>query len=72
MIEKEIAILCLLILMSFEMFFDDEDSSYNMQIENIIMFLKYRINKNPILRLQNYVEEVLPSYTDLQFKSHFR
>lgn len=45
MIEKEIAILCLLILMSFEMFFDNEDSSYNMQIENIIMFLKYRINK---------------------------
>lgn len=72
MMEKEIAILCLLILMLLEIFFDVEDSSCNIELENIIIFLNKHGIKNPILRLQDYVEKILPSYTDVQFKSHFR
>lgn len=70
--EKEMAISCLLILMLFEIFFDDEDSSCNIDLEIIIMILNKHCLKNPILRLQDYVERILPSYTDVQFKSHFR
>ncbi|XP_071576255.1 putative nuclease HARBI1 [Temnothorax nylanderi] len=44
------------------------------ELETIIIFLNKYIKciKHPILRLQNYVEKVIPSYTDVQFKSHFR
>lgn len=36
MVEKEIIILCLLILILFEIFSDDKDSSCNIELENII------------------------------------
>jgi len=71
--EKEIVILCSLIAIFFEILFEDEDSPSNTELlENIFIILnKHRI-KNPILRLKGYVEDILPSYTDIQFKSHFR
>lgn len=70
--EKEMTILCVLILMLFEIFFD-EDSSCDVDVmEIIIMILNKYCLKNLILRLQDYVERILPSYTDVQFKSHFR
>lgn len=69
--EKEV-ILCLISIL-FEIFLDEEDSLSLNELrdkETIIMFLNKYIKhiKYPILRLQNYVETVLPSYTDVQFK----
>lgn len=73
-----IPILCTIFVALLEIFFDDEfeDEFLNNRLitdlENIIIILnKYNV-KNPALRLQGYVEKIIPSYTDMQFKSHFR
>lgn len=49
-----------------------EEDYISKELESIITFIKKHLNKHPILRLENYVEKVIPSYDDLQFKSHFR
>lgn len=52
---------------------DDEEKNYNKELENIFLILP--LIKNPIVempRLKNYVEEIIPTYNEEQFKSHFR
>lgn len=62
-------------------FFDDDDDDddeddivyENDDTDDLAMF--FVLGKkiiNPIPRLQNYVEEIVPTYSDYQFKSHFR
>jgi len=37
-----------------------------------VEILYYKNIKQPILRLKNYVEVIIPQYNNMQFKSHFR
>ncbi|XP_020296626.1 protein ANTAGONIST OF LIKE HETEROCHROMATIN PROTEIN 1-like [Pseudomyrmex gracilis] len=65
-----------LLLILFELlYFDNEE--YNSTIRDIenyirIFLSKQSLKKYRIQRLENYVEEILPSYTNDEFKSHFR
>lgn len=62
------------ILAIVEMCDDDENDhqTYDTELEEYALLTFRRSLGKPILRLKNYVEEVIPSYDDDQFKSHFR
>lgn len=49
-----------------------EDSDDEMEWEYCNIHLNLSFKKEPIPRLQNFVEEVIPAFTDKEFKSHFR
>ncbi|XP_043283152.1 putative nuclease HARBI1 [Venturia canescens] len=53
--------------------FDENDGNiYEKNIDECSNFFVRRMIKKRIPRLKNYVEEVIPSYSDEQFKSHYR
>lgn len=52
---------------------DTEDHKSQVEdVENIIIYLNRYKPRNPMIRMQGYVEEVVASYSEEQFKSHFR
>lgn len=60
-------------LIAFEVCFDEENYHTYKELENIIITCLYEYStKRPILRLENYVEKIIPLYNDELFKSHFR
>lgn len=57
-----------------EVCFDDEENCHTYkELENITYLCEYSSTKRPnILRLENYVEQIIPLYSNELFKSHFR
>lgn len=52
---------------------EDNHNPYNDDLENYIILLGEALSvENPVLRLQNHVERVMPFYDDEQFKLHFK
>lgn len=53
---------------------DDDDENWSLVDQQIARFMAHfaQYSLNIIPRLENYVEQVIPSYSDELFKSHFR
>ncbi|XP_074106322.1 uncharacterized protein LOC141532063 isoform X1 [Cotesia typhae] len=49
-----------------------EDSDNDIEWEYCNTHLNLSFKKEPIPRIKNFVEEVIPAFSDTEFKSHFR
>ncbi|XP_044733226.1 putative nuclease HARBI1 [Chrysoperla carnea] len=49
-----------------------EDSDNDMEWEYCNTHLNLSFKKEPLPRIKNFVEEVIPAFSDTEFKSHFR
>ncbi|KAH0551140.1 hypothetical protein KQX54_000608 [Cotesia glomerata] len=49
-----------------------EDSDDEMEWEYCSAYLNFSEKREHLPRLKNFVEEVIPAFTDKEFKSHFR